>query len=99
MKKEIFLPQELIASLRLLAVHDGFPQVTKIFHNQDDATIVLDEPQAKVLVRFARYLQVKAELRALNDNHKIDVQEYERLTQGLPDKLLAYLLSEFPECA
>ena len=98
MKKLVFLPTELVDSLHLVAVHDGFARIAALLRAAPDGSVSLDANQAKLLARFAQYLQARAQLRAVGDDAKIDPVAYERVTLGLPDKLLSYLLSDFPEC-
>jgi hypothetical protein len=98
MRKVIFLPSELVESLHLIAVHDGFPKIAALLRGEPDGSISLDLNQAKLLARFAQYLQMRARRRSAGDDSKVDPVAYERITLGLPDKLLSYLLGDFPEC-
>jgi hypothetical protein len=90
MRKVIVLPNELVESLHLIAVHDGFPKIAALLRGEPDGSISLDANQAELLARFAQYLQMRARLRSAGDDSKVDPVAYERITLGLLDKLLSY---------
>ena len=96
MKKQIFLPVELVDALRVIATHDGFVRIAALMRVNEEGALALDEKEAVTLAHFAQYLQFRAEMRALNDDYSIDLEKYDAATSGLPDKLLSYLLSDFP---